>query len=215
MNTVPSSLHHKEDSADDVIPDTFHQEKKNRDTIVPDAPHQTEKKRISSSPYQQQTQADSESKSRIERWWEKVRTIAEKIKCTFARFCDKIRALRKKKEKLTAFLTYEPHKKCFSKVICEGKKFLFRIRPKKFLLKIHFGFEDPSVTGYVLAGLSMVYPLIGEHTDITPDFENQVHRESYSARGKLRIIHLAVLILKLLADKNVRITYQHFKKIKL
>ena len=214
-NTVPSSLHHKEDSADDVIPDTFHQEKKNRDTIVPDAPHQTEKKRISSSPYQQQTQADSESKSRIERWWEKVRTIAEKIKCTFARFCDKIRALRKKKEKLTAFLTCEPHKKCFSNVICEGKKFLFRIRPKKFLLKIHFGFEDPSVTGYVLAGLSMVYPLIGEHTDITPDFENQVLQGKLSARGKLRIIHLAVLILKLLADKNVRITYQHFKKIKL
>ena len=159
--------------------------------------------------------ADSESKSRIERWWEKVRTIAEKIKCTFARFCDKIRALRKKKEKLTAFLTCEPHKKCFSKVICEGKKFLFRIRPKKFLLKIHFGFEDPSVTGYVLAGLSMVYPLIGEHTDITPDFENQVLQGKLSARGKLRIIHLAVLILKLLADKNVRITYQHFKKIKL
>ena len=71
-NTVPSSLHHKEDSTDDVIPDTFHQEKKNRDTIFPDAPHQTEKKRISSSPYQQQTQADSESKSRIERWWENV-----------------------------------------------------------------------------------------------------------------------------------------------
>lgn len=197
------------------FPTTFHQEKKNRDTIVPDAPHQTEKKRISSSPYQQQTQTDSESKSRIERWWEKVRTIAEKIKCTFARFCDKIRALRKKKEKLTAFLTCEPHKKCFSKVICEGKKFLFRIRPKKFLLKIHFGFEDPSVTGYVLAGLSMVYPLIGEHTDITPDFENQVLQGKLSARGKLRIIHLAVLILKLLADKNVRITYQHFKKIKL
>jgi len=100
-------------------------------------------------------------------------------------------------------------------VICEGKKFLFRIRPKKFLLKIRFGFEDPSVTGYVLAGLSMVYPLIGEHTDITPDFENKVLQGKLSARGKLRIIHLAVLILKLLADKNVRITYQHFKKIKL
>ena len=196
-NTVPSSLHHKEDSTDDIIPDTFHQERKSRDTIVPDAPHQTEKKRISSSPYQQRTQADSESKSRIERWWEKIR------------------ALRKKKEKLTAFLTCEPHKKCFSKVICEGKKFLFRIRPKKFLLKIRFGFEDPSVTGYVLAGLSMIYPLIGEHTDITPDFENKVLQGKLSARGKLRIIHLAVLILKLLADKNVRITYQHFKKIKL
>ena len=57
--------------------------------------------------------------------------------------------------------------------------------------------------------------LIGEHTDITPDFENQVLQGKLSARGKLRIIHLAVLILKLLADKNVRITYQHFKKIKL
>ena len=57
--------------------------------------------------------------------------------------------------------------------------------------------------------------LIGEHTDITPDFENKVLQGKLSARGKLRIIHLAVLILKLLADKNVRITYQHFKKIKL
>ena len=214
-NTVPSPSHHKEDSTDDIIPDKFHQEKKNRDTIVPDAPPQIEKERLSGSSYQQQTQADPESKSRIERWWEKVRAIAEKIKCTFVRFCDKIRALRKKKEKLTAFLTCEPHKKCFSKVICEGKKFLFRILPKYFLLKIHFGFEDPSVTGYVLAGLSMVYPLIGEHTDITPDFENKVLQGDFFVRGKLRIIHLAVLILKLLADKNVRITYQHFKKIKL
>ncbi len=214
-NTVPSPSHHKEDSTDDIIPDKFHQEKKNGDTIVPDAPPQIEKERLSSSSYQQQTQADPESKSRIERWWKKVRARAEKIKCTFVRFCDKIRALIKKKEKLTAFLTCEPHKKCFSKVICEGKKFLFRILPPNFLLKIHFGFEDPSVTGYVLAGLSMVYPLIGEHTDITPDFENKVLQGDFFVRGKLRIIHLAVLILKLLADKNVRITYQHFKKIKL
>ena len=103
----------------------------------------------------------------------------------------------------------------FFKSYLRGEEISFQNPSKEIFTEIHFGFEDPSVTGYVLAGLSMVYPLIGEHTDITPDFENQVLQGKLSARGKLRIIHLAVLILKLLADKNVRITYQHFKKIKL
>ena len=85
---------------------------------------------------------------------------------------DKIKDLLQKKDKITDFLTDKSHVRAFQKV----KKALFimlkRWKPKKINAKVHFGFEDPSVTGKVLAGLSIMYPFLGDTTEIIPDFEN-------------------------------------------
>lgn len=139
----------------------------------------------------------------------------DKIKYTFRRICDTIKALSRKKDKITRFLTNEIHKKAFSRLIRELKRLLRLLRPKKMEGSIKFGFQDPSHTGYALAGLSMIYPFIGEYTSIEADFEHKIFRGSAAAEGKVRALYILIPAWNLFFDKNVRITFRHIRKFRL
>lgn len=144
-----------------------------------------------------------------------LETMWKKIGYTFRKLCDNIKALIKKKEVLERFLKNEIHKNAFSKLIKEAKQFMTRLRPRKADIKAKFGFEDPSVTGYVLALISIVYPFLGDHANIAPDFEHKVLEMDLHVEGKIRLLSLFLFAFHMLMDKNVRITVTHFKKLKL
>lgn len=146
---------------------------------------------------------------------EKCRQALQKIKCTIQRFCDKIKTLSDKKEKLTEFISDEIHKTAFLKGKKEALRLLRRLRPGKVRARVHYGFEDPCLTGQVLAGLSVLYPFIGEQTEIVPDFEHKILEGDLLIKGKIRMIHFAVLIWNLLWCREVRTTYKHVKSFKL
>ena len=74
----------------------------------------------------------------------RVRSAFQRIKYTFQRFCDKIKALDKKKERISRFLGNDIHQKAFSRLIRETKRLLKRLRPKRASVDITFGFEDPA-----------------------------------------------------------------------
>ena len=59
------------------------------------------------------------------------------------------------------------------------------LRPKKLTGNLHFGFEDPSVTGKVLAVLGALYPFYGEHIRINPDFENEIFEGDVLVKGNI------------------------------
>lgn len=135
-------------------------------------PENTEKKQRK----KKDRKEDSDSASKIEQ-------ITEKIKCTYHKFCDKINEITEKKDKISDFLTDETHKNAFLKLKNEAFHLLKKLKPKKIQGEITFGFEDPSLTGRLLAWISMIYPWIGEHTDITPDFEHRTLSGDLSIRG--------------------------------
>ena len=147
--------------------------------------------------------------------YERLKKFWEKIKYTFQKICDNIRALGKKKERLTAFIQNEVHKSAFLKIMRELRRFLKTLRPRKAEVYAEFGFTDPAVTGYVLALISMIYPFVGEFTEIRPDFERRVLRGRICVKGRIRAVHIVSFALRLLADKNVRTTYRHVRKFKL
>ena len=147
--------------------------------------------------------------------YERLKKFWEKIKYTFQKICDNIRALGKKKERLTAFIQNEVHKSAFFKIMRELRRFLKTLRPRKAEVYAEFGFTDPAVTGYVLALISMIYPFVGEFTEIRPDFERRVLQGRICVKGRIRAVHIAAFALRLLADKNVRTTYRHVRKFKL
>ena len=132
-----------------------------------------------------------------------------------ASISDKIKDLLQKKEKITDFLTEESHVCAFKKV----KKALFvllkRLKPKKINMKLHFGFDDPSVTGKVLAGLSIIYPFLGDTTEIIPDFENKILEGKVYLKGRIRLCHFIWMALKLLLSRGVRISYKDIRNFKL
>ncbi len=135
---------------------------------------------------------------------QKVRTIIEKIK-----------DLITKKEKLADFLTDKSHVNAFKKVKKEVVRLLKKLKPKKIDIKVRFGFEDPSVTGQVLGGISMFYPIFGDSVQLIPDFENQVLKGSAYLKGRIRIWHFVSMAVKLLLCKDIRTSYKDIKNFKL
>ena len=84
----------------------------------------------------------------------------------------------------------EIHKNAFSKLIKETKQFAIKLRPRKAAIKAKFGFEDPSVTGYILALISIIYPFLEGQTEIIPDLEHKVFEMDLHIEGKIRLLYL-------------------------
>lgn len=158
---------------------------------------------------------EEKCKTEKETLHQKIEKFIDKIKCTFRNICDKIKEILEKKEKVSVFLKDKSHVVAYQKTKKVLFKMLKRIRPKKTEVKVRFGFEDPYVTGQVLAGLSMFYPFIGGITEIYPDFENKVLKGTVNLKGKLRLWHIAYAVLKLWICKAVRVTYEDIKNFKL
>ena len=167
-------------------------------------PESTEKKQRK----KKDRKEDSDSASKIEQ-------ITEKIKCTYQKFYDKINKITEKKDKISDFLTDETHKNAFLKLKNEAFHLLKKLKPKKIQGEITFGFEDPSLTGRLLAWISMIYPWIGEHTDITPDFEHRTLSGDLSIRGRLYVITLVVTAIRLILSKAVRRSFKDIRNFKL
>ncbi len=151
----------------------------------------------------------------IGRITDRISKLRKKIKYTFQKICAKIKSLEKTKERIEAFVQNEIHQNAFRRILGEVRRLLRAIRPKKADLRIEFGFQNPAYTGYLLAGISMIYPVIGEFTEIEPDFEHRVLRGEAHISGRLRILHAAIFGLRVIADKNVRTTIRHIRKFKL
>lgn len=138
-------------------------------------------------------------------------SVFEKIKYTFQTFCAKISALLRKKEILMEFVKEEAHQAAVCKVLKELKRLLLRLKPKKMSGMVHFGFEDPSLTGYMLAGVSMIYPLTDEQFEVQPDFEQKVLEGSLYVKGHVRTARFASFALRIIGNRNVRTTIHDIK----
>lgn len=154
------------------------------------------------------------SETKTKSLYEKICLRIERVKYTFRRFCDKIRALVKKKDRLTAFLTNETHKRAFRRAVSELRRLLAFLFPKKLKAEVRFGFEDPAYTGYALAWISLLYPAIGDHVDLEPDFQHKVLKGNIYAEGKLRVLYIIIPLWNLVWDKDVRITFRRIRKMK-
>lgn len=143
---------------------------------------------------------------------DKLKSVGQTLMCTIRKVCDKIKSLIRKKEILVTFITEETHMAAWKKVIGEIKKLLKKCCPQDVRGKIRFGFEDPSVTGKLLAAAGIIYPLIGEHVEIYPDFEEVVLDGDLSVKGRVRLSSVAKMAWNLVWNKSVRKTIRDIMK---
>lgn len=145
----------------------------------------------------------------------KIKALYQKIKYTILKICDTIKSLLEKKDMLLEFITDEVHKSAFMTTLTELKRLLRFLKPQKLKVSAHFGFEDPSITGYVLAIGSMIYPFLGNHIDIRPDFDQEILEGEIFISGNIRALYLLISFWNLIWDKNVRTTFRHIRKLNL
>lgn len=138
-----------------------------------------------------------------------------KKKYTFRGICDKIKKIRTKKDTVITFLSDSAHKKAFQILKKELMHVLRYLRPKKLEGSLCFGFEDPYLTGKLLAILSVLYPWYGDSVMIQPDFENEVFECNLGAKGSIRGINLLVFLLRVFINESVMKTYKDIKRLGL
>lgn len=213
---VKSDLPKKEEMFQEKSQDESNhaKEKRNHPAIVSE--EVSEQKDEPESQDERKSKAEeSDTKDKKYVWVEKIKKIFCKIKYTFRKFCDKIKIIAEKKERFIEFLTDEIHQSAFIKLKEELMCLLRFLKPKYLSGNIHFGFEDPSLTGKVLAWLSMFYGMYGEQLTLQPDFQEKVLEGEIRIQGKVRGSYFLIVLFHIWRSKEIRTTYQHVRKFKL
>ena len=140
--------------------------------------------------------------------------LKEKIKNMYIKICDKIKVIREKKQVIDEFFNNKIHRKAILKAFKEIKILLRKLKPCNLSGRIKYGFEDPSVTGKVLAVLSMVLPYIGDGLKIEPQFDNElIYEGNIGFEGRIKISYFVTLCIKLAVCKSVWKTFMDGKAI--
>lgn len=147
--------------------------------------------------------------------FEKIKGIYHKIKCTIQGICDKIKELLDKKNRILEFVQDETHRGAFSKAKKETGKLIRRLKPGSLRGKAVFGFDDPSVTGRVLAAIAPFYPYYMEGVSLQPDFERKILRGKLYAKGHIRFLHFLRFAWNLFRNRNVRRTYKDIRNFEM
>ena len=88
---------------------------------------------------------------------------------------------------------------------------LRRLGPTKIKGTLSYGFDDPALTGQVLAGLSFFYPKYGDRLRIYPYFDRKILETDLYLRGRIYGVHLLAAAWKLYRDSNIKYMIKRFK----
>ena len=78
------------------------------------------------------------------------------------------------------------------------------IKPKKLRGNLVIGTGDPASTGQILAVYGMLYPVIGDHINITPDFERQIVEGNLLIKGRITAWKLLKTAWKVYFNRDIR-----------
>ncbi|MCI7594878.1 MAG: DUF2953 domain-containing protein [Lachnospiraceae bacterium] len=136
--------------------------------------------------------------NKVKEIWQKLQNLIHQLKLLWKSCGDKAELVRHYRDiwqRESTQVTWQKARKRIGRAL---KPTL----PRKWLLTGNIGFEDPSLTGQLMAGVGILYPIHGGHLQIIPDFERSHLEVKGYAKGKIVLgvvlYHLLILIL----DKN-------------
>ena len=135
---------------------------------------------------------------------EKIKSIIEKVKCTFRNICDTIKKIKSEYDFYKALWDRPEGKAAVKNVFSQIWYLLNKVKPSKIEGDVIFGTGDPATTGQALGVLGALYGFIPEKLHITPDFEEQKYEGNLHVKGKLLLIHVVIIAVKLISDRNFR-----------
>ena len=131
---------------------------------------------------------------------ERISSVMEKIKGIGSKISDGIDKITSLKDTLEE---YE-----IMKLLAIAKDtlldILHHILPYSLKGWIRYGFDDPSLTGYVAAVGAVFYPRYYKSFSLEPDFQRVCFAGYCKGRGRIRLGFFALILIKLLLKKEVR-----------
>lgn len=141
---------------------------------------------------------------KIRAFFKKIISLPGKMKkavsnfwLTAGRICDKIKTVRE-------LLSSEPFLGAKTLVLGELKTVIGHVRPRKVSGRITFGFDDPALTGQVLAAASMFYPLYGRQFSIRPYFDRAILEGEAKISGRMYGVVFLRTVFRLLLNKDIK-----------
>ena len=164
------------------------------------------------------TETETESERNADEVSEEKQSILEKIRIFIAALKEKIQAFQKKlqeirekglsiKEKITYYYNLwqeEETQRAFQKAKATLYKLWKSIRPRKGLVKLHFGTGDPGSTGQMCGYIGMLYPFVGKYVMIEPDFENKIYEGDFYLKGRITVFSFLKVAWVVLFDKDIK-----------
>ena len=135
---------------------------------------------------------------------EKIKQIIKKVKYTFQGICDTIRNIKTEYDFYKGLWDQPQGKVAVKHFFTELWYLLKKIKPKKIEGDIVIGTGDPASTGQTIGAVAALYGFIPEKLVITPDFEEKRFVGNLQVKGKLRLIHVLIIAVRLVIDDNVR-----------
>lgn len=138
------------------------------------------------------------------------KSLKEKVKRTK----ELIIQLLHKKDLIRDFLKDQENKLGLKKVWKSIRRVLKHIAPKKIQGVVRFGTGDPCSTGQALGAMAVFYGFYGDKISIKPNFEEEVLDGELFLKGRIRLITLLIIAIKLIRDKYFIRLIKNAKQLK-
>lgn len=222
---MADSEHDREKSSDitgiDTQKEAIISDSNNEKTAYPADKKMIRKEEHEGQAYGKSDAAFEEDKSIFLRIKKKIISLIEKIKAFFIALWNKLAKIfetasdvRAKIKLVTDFLQDTQNREGIRLTFAESKKILKHILPGKLKSTIKFGTGDPCSTGQALGAFSILYSFYGDNISITPDFENKVFEGKHYARGRISLITILLIIIRLIRDKRFKSLKRNFLLLK-
>ena len=142
----------------------------------------------------------------------RIREIFQNIWYTLSGICDKIKTIWENIEYYRSVLQSDAFQKAFA--LCKAELFsIFSyIRPRKLQADLTIGMDDPASVGKILSYYGMLYPFIGGHVNIEPDFDRKRLEGFVLIKGKVRLFTFVKAAVRIYFSKDIRKLLRLFKK---
>ena len=152
---------------------------------------------------------------KFKRFVERIKQACRRIKAFFIRIAQTIRGIFDKsvslketvQEKIThlsEMLHDEENRELVHFLWEQLKRLLQKSRPKKYRLRVRYGFEDSETTGWLAVRLAVLYGLLGLDIELIPDFEESVFEGECMIKGKIRLAGILMIAGKVYFNRLVQ-----------
>lgn len=111
---------------------------------------------------------------------------------------------KEKKRDYKALICNEFFYTMLKELIEAVKQCIHYILPYEWSFELIIGLEEPGKTGMLIAKLMALYPFYYQHGNIQGDYERERMDGGVLAKGKIRLIYIIRIIIKVLLKKNTR-----------
>lgn len=151
-------------------------------------------------------------KSRLLEFFGKIWNFLKNIQYTITRICDKIKHIVKNIQYYLKILQSDAFRNAWHVCGDETVSLLKSILPRKLEGQLRVGTGDPAGTGQILSVYGILYPLIGNHIDILPDFEQAVLEGELFAKGRITVFRVLKTAWVIYFNKDLRRLIKLLKK---